>query len=86
MYDCTLVSHRSRAVPLSDPRAVHREFVGRDGEHRILRFERGSARSISPRVLEQQLRASERSAVEREPTPVDTPVDAPEEAPEAGAT
>ena len=78
VYDCTCVAHRSRAVPLSDPRAVERAFVGRDGTRRVLRFERGSARSISPRVLEQQLRASERAATERDTSPV--------EAPEAGAT
>ena len=71
VYDCTLVAHRSRAVPLSDPRAVHREFVGRDGEHRILRFERGSARSISPRVLAAQLDASEHAPAERDLPTVD---------------
>lgn len=73
VYDCTLVAHRSRAVPLSDPRAVHRAFVGRDGTRRILRFDRGSARSISPRVLAAQLDASERAAAERDVSAVDAP-------------
>ena len=59
VYDCTYAEHRSRAVPLSDPRAVHRAFVRRDGLRRVLRFDARSARSISPRVLEQQLRSSE---------------------------
>ena len=73
VYDCTYAAHRSRAVPLSDPRAVHRAFVSRDGTRRILRFDRTSARSISPRVLEEQLRASEQAPGERDGRPDDTP-------------
>lgn len=73
VYDCLFVAHRSRAVPLSDPRAVHRAFVSRDGRRRILRFAQGSARAISPRVLEQQLRASEQAPAEGDPFPADLP-------------
>ena len=78
VYDCTHSAHRSRAVPLSDPRAVHRAFVSRDGTRRILRFDQASARSISPRVLEEQLRASEEAPAERDAPPRGTPAtDAP---------
>ena len=58
VYDCIFVGPRARAVPLSDPRAVHREFVNRDGTRRVLRFAADTPRSISPRRLGEQLRAS----------------------------
>ena len=74
VYDCISAAQRSRAVPLSDPRAVHRAFVSRDGTRRILRFDGASARSISPRVLEQQLRAAEQAPAERGSPPEDAPV------------
>lgn len=73
VYDCTYEACRSRAVPLSDPRAVHRAFVSRDGTRRILRFDQASARAISPRVLEEQLRASEEAPAEREVPPGGAP-------------
>lgn len=58
VYDCILVSGRVRAVPLSDPRALHREFVHRDGTRRILQFRADTPRSISPRRLGEQLAAA----------------------------
>src|SRR5689334_18306231 len=73
VYDCTFVAHRSRAVPLSDPRAVHRAFVRDDGTRRILRFEGGSARAISARVLERQLAAAEQAPAERPAVRQDAP-------------
>lgn len=71
VYDCTHAAQRSRAVPLSDPRAVHRAFVNRDGTRRILHFDRASARSISPRVLAAQLDASSPAASEGGDAPHD---------------
>lgn len=65
VYDCTYVAHRSRAVPLSDPRAVLRAFVRDDGTRRILQFEGGSARAISAPVLARQLEAAEQAPAER---------------------
>ena len=59
VYDCILVGTRVRAVPLSDPRAVHREFLGRDGKRRVLRFAADTPRAISPRRLDEQWRAAE---------------------------
>ena len=59
VYDCAVYDDRSRAVPLSDPRAVHRAFVSRDGTRRILAFEPGNARAITPPLLERQLRAAQ---------------------------
>ena len=60
VYDCILVGSRVRAVPLSDPRAVHREFLGRDGKtRRVLRFAADTPRAISPRRLDEQWRAAE---------------------------
>jgi hypothetical protein len=73
VYDCTYVAHRSRAVPLSDPRAVHRSFVRGDGTRRILRFDGASARAISARVLARQLAASEQAPAEGGPLPTDAP-------------
>ena len=58
VYDCIEFAHRSRAVPLSDPRAQQREFVSRDGARRVLRFMADTPRSISPRRLDEQLRAA----------------------------
>lgn len=58
VYDCILVGARVRAVPLSDPRAVHREFLGREGQRRVLRFSADTPRSISPRRLDEQWRAA----------------------------
>jgi hypothetical protein len=73
VYDCTYVAHRSRAVPLSDPRAVHRAFVRDDGLRRILHFDGGSARAISARVLERQLAAAEHAPAGREDVRGDSP-------------
>ena len=58
VYDCIEHSQRSRAIPLSDPRAMQREFVDRDGRRRVLRFAADTPRAISPRRLDEQLRAS----------------------------
>ena len=58
VYDCILVGGRVRAVPLSDPRALHREFVNRDGTRRVLQFRADTPRSISPRRLGEQLAAA----------------------------
>ena len=58
VYDCIEVSQRSRAIPLSDPRAMQREFVNRDGSRRVLRFAADTPRSISPKRLDEQLRAA----------------------------
>lgn len=71
VYDCAVADERSRAVPLSDPRAVHRAFVNRDGTRRIFQFTRAGSRAISPQVLERQLAASE--TVVREPEVVQEP-------------
>jgi hypothetical protein len=59
VYDCIFEDRRSRAVPLSDPRAVHRAFVNRDGTRRILRFGDATSRAITPGLLERQLGTSE---------------------------
>lgn len=68
VYDCAIVGHRSRAVPLSDPRAVHRAFVSRDGTRRILHFAKATSRAINPTLLMQQLRASELAPGDRLPS------------------
>lgn len=65
VYDCAVMGLRSRAVPLSDPRAVHRAFVSRDGTRRILHFGKATSRAINPTLLLQQLRASEPAPGER---------------------
>ena len=59
VYDCAVADDRSRAVPLSDPRAAHRAFVDRQGARRIFPFAGAGSRAISPLVLERQLRASD---------------------------
>ena len=69
VYDCILVGERSRAVPLSDPRALQREFVGRDGQRLALPFMADTPRSISPQRLAEQLKSA---------TPVSNPVVKPE--------
>ena len=68
VYDCMVVEHRSRAVPLSDPRAVQRAFVSHEGARRVLRFGGATPRAISPALLANQLRASEPAAREGVPT------------------
>jgi hypothetical protein len=73
VYDCLFVAHRSRAVPLSDPRAVLRTFVRDDGTRRILRFDGASARAISALVLARQLEAAEPAPAERHATRSDAP-------------
>lgn len=73
VYDCMLIARRPRAIPLSDPRAVHRAFVSRHGERRILEFDRTSARAISPRTLEQQLKDSRPAPAERDEPRADAP-------------
>ena len=58
VYDCIPRGERSRAVPLSDPRARQREFVRRDGTRRVLPFAADTPRAISPGKLAEQLRTS----------------------------
>lgn len=65
VYDCAVMGHRSRAVPLSDPRAVYRAFVNRDGTRRILHFGKSTSRAINPTLLLQQLDASTLAPGER---------------------
>lgn len=65
VYDCAIMGHRARAVPLSDPRAVYRAFVSRDGTRRILYFGKATSRAINPTLLLQQLGASELAPGER---------------------
>lgn len=59
VYDCAVSDDRSRAIPLSDPRAAHRAFVDQNGTRRIFPFAGAGSRAISPQVLERQLRAAE---------------------------